>query len=41
MPSFDFNPKTGKARFFFRYDRRQFNKTIGMSPSGTPTDTGI
>jgi site-specific recombinase XerD len=28
MASRDFNPKTGKARVFFRYGGRQFNKTI-------------
>jgi integrase len=28
MASFEFDPKTGKARFFFRYGGRQFNKTL-------------
>ena len=28
MASRDFNPKTGKARLFFRYGGKQFNKTI-------------
>lgn len=28
MASFNFDPKTGKARVFFRYGGRQFNKTI-------------
>ena len=28
MASFDFDPKTGKARFFFRYGKRQLNKTL-------------
>jgi integrase len=28
MASRDFNPKTGKARIFFRYGGKQFNKTI-------------
>ena len=28
MASFDFSPKTGKARIFFRYAGRQFNRTM-------------
>ena len=28
MASRDFNSKTGKARLFFRYEGRQYNKVI-------------
>ena len=28
MASFDFDPKASRARFFFRYGGRQFNKTL-------------
>jgi hypothetical protein len=28
MASFDFNPRMGSARFFFRFGGRQFNKTL-------------
>src|SRR3954447_14553704 len=31
MASRDFNPKTGKPRLFFRFNGRQFNKTIKVS----------
>jgi integrase len=30
MASLDYNPKTRKARFFFRHDRKQYNKTLTM-----------
>jgi integrase len=30
MASYDYNQKTGKARFFFRYDKGQYNKTLKM-----------
>ena len=33
MASFDYNPKSRKARFFFRYDRKQFNKTLPLESS--------
>jgi integrase len=30
MASFDFDPKNSRARFFFRYGGRQFNKTLSV-----------
>ena len=36
MASREFDPKTGKARLFFRYGGKQFNRTIPLRPTTRP-----